>query len=83
MSGFLMVKTRPFYHKENIFRTLFFIKKGLGVVDHLKSRHNLSGFQMVKKQDGHNLATILFLPFEIQTKKSGFRMVGASLTKSV
>jgi hypothetical protein len=41
-------------------------------VDHLKFGHNLSGLQMVKKQDGcHNLAAI-FLPFEIWTKRPDF-----------
>jgi hypothetical protein len=49
--------------------TPFFLKRSR-LVDHLKSGHKLSGFQMVKKQDGcHNLAAILFLPFEIWTKK--------------
>jgi hypothetical protein len=83
MLGFRMVKTRPFYYKENIFLTLFFIKWSR-LVDHFKSGHNSSGFQMIKKQDGcHNFAAILFLPFEIQTKKSGFRMVGASLDRFI
>ncbi len=55
---------------KKIFLWLFVIKwSRLG--DHSKSGHNLSGFQMVKKQYGwHNLAAILFLPFEIWTKKS-------------
>jgi hypothetical protein len=71
MSGFPMDKTRPFYYKENIFLTLFFIKWSR-LVDHFKS-----GFQMVKKQDGcHNLAAILFLPFEIWKKSLDFEWSG-------
>jgi hypothetical protein len=83
MYGFWMVKTRPFYYKENICFTLLFIKR-CRLVDHLKSGQIVSGFQMVKKQDGwHNLAANLFLPFEIRTKKSRFWMVGASLDRFI
>jgi hypothetical protein len=38
---------------------------------------------MVKQDGCHNLAAILFLPFEIRTKKSGFQMVGASLDRFI
>jgi hypothetical protein len=65
-----------FIIKKIIFMTLFFIKRSR-LVDHLKSGHNLSRIQMVKKQDGcHNLVAILFYLLKSGQKSQDFKSRG-------